>query len=64
MEFNVRQFKKYAARRKEDLIYEAKPIGSAIKMRRKELKMTLEEGSEGICSVSYLSKFRKQSNRM
>jgi len=56
MEFNVRQFKKYAARRKEDLIYEAKPIGSAIKMRRKELKMTLEEGSEGICSVSYLSK--------
>lgn len=56
MEFNVRQFKKYAARRKEDLVYEAKPIGSAIKMRRKELKMTLEEGSEGICSVSYLSK--------
>ncbi|MBE0701153.1 MAG: helix-turn-helix transcriptional regulator, partial [Acholeplasmataceae bacterium] len=33
-----------------------KPLGSAIKFRRKELKMTLEEGAEGICSVSYLSK--------
>lgn len=47
-----RQLKK----RKEYKHYEIKPIGSAIRLRRKELKMTLEEGAEGICSISYLSK--------
>lgn len=31
-------------------------IGSALKHRRKELKLTLEEGAFGICSISYLSK--------
>lgn len=35
---------------------ESKPIGSAIRFSRKALNMTLEEGAEGICSVSYLSK--------
>lgn len=32
------------------------PFGSAIKYKRDELKMTLEEASADICSVSYLSK--------
>ncbi|HPG42535.1 MAG TPA: helix-turn-helix transcriptional regulator, partial [Acholeplasmataceae bacterium] len=36
--------------------FEIKPIGSAIRLKRKELGMTLEEGAEGICSISYLSK--------
>lgn len=31
-------------------------IGSVIKWERKQKNMTLEEGSEGICSTSYLSK--------
>ena len=47
-----RQLKK----RKELKHYEVKPVGSALRLRRKELNMTLEEGAEGICSVSYLSK--------
>ena len=33
-----------------------KTIGSMIKHQRTKMRMTLEEGSEGICSVSYLSK--------
>lgn len=31
-------------------------IGSILKHQRKELRLTLEEGAEGICSISYLSK--------
>lgn len=31
-------------------------FGSILKHQRKELKMTLEESAEGICSISYLSK--------
>lgn len=31
-------------------------IGSSLKHRRKELNLTLEEMSEGLCSISYLSK--------
>lgn len=50
------QIKKLVCSRKEQKLYETKPIGSAIKFKRKEMSMTLEEGSEGICSVSYLSK--------
>jgi transcriptional regulator with XRE-family HTH domain len=47
-----RQLKK----RKDLKYYEIKPVGSALRLKRKELKMTLEESAEGICSVSYLSK--------
>lgn len=56
MNINVLRIKKQIMSRKEQKLYEAKPFGSAIKFRRKEMQMTLEEGSEGICSVSYLSK--------
>jgi transcriptional regulator with XRE-family HTH domain len=53
---NIIQLKRQLKKRKENKHYEIKPIGSAIRIKRKELKMTLEEGAEGICSVSYLSK--------
>jgi transcriptional regulator with XRE-family HTH domain len=56
MSINMTQFRRLSKRRKDEKIYEIKPIGSAIKFRRKELKMTLEEGAQGICSISYLSK--------
>jgi transcriptional regulator with XRE-family HTH domain len=49
-------FSKQIKRRRHEKPYETKPIGSAIKVKRKELKMTLEESAEGICSISYLSK--------
>ncbi len=49
-------FSKQFARRRSEKQYETKPIGSAIKIKRKELRMTLDESSEGICSISYLSK--------
>ena len=49
-------FIKQIKRRRLEKPYEIKPIGSAIKVKRKELKMTLEESAEGICSISYLSK--------
>ncbi|QWB96427.1 helix-turn-helix transcriptional regulator [Mycoplasmatota bacterium] len=35
---------------------EEHPIGSRLKYKRKKLDLTLEESSENICSVSYLSK--------
>ena len=53
---NVTYLHRQLKKRKELKHYEIKPIGSAIRLRRKELKMTLEEGAEGICSISYLSK--------
>lgn len=53
---NMIYFSKQFNRRRFEKPYESKPIGSALKMKRKELKMTLEESSEGICSISYLSK--------
>ena len=56
MNMNLMHIKKQVRNRKEQKIYESKPIGSAIKFKRKEMNMTLEEGAEGICSVSYLSK--------
>ncbi len=54
MQINVIRFKVVAKKRnhrKENL-----PIGSAIKYKRHALRMTLEEASKDICSVSYLSK--------
>jgi transcriptional regulator with XRE-family HTH domain len=56
MKINQQTLKQAIAKRKINSNYESKPIGSAIRFRRKSLNMTLEEGAEGICSVSYLSK--------
>ncbi|MDI6452687.1 helix-turn-helix domain-containing protein [Peloplasma aerotolerans] len=56
MNANILQIHKQINKRKEQKLYEIKPVGSAIKFKRKEMNMTLEEGAEGICSVSYLSK--------
>lgn len=53
---NMIYFSKQIKKRRLEKPYESKPIGSAIKVKRKELKMTLEESAEGICSISYLSK--------
>jgi transcriptional regulator with XRE-family HTH domain len=52
LNYLYRQLKK----RKDLKHFEIKPIGSAIRLKRKEMGMTLEEGAEGICSISYLSK--------
>ena len=43
-------------KRQVDKPYMIQPFGSAIKYKRKELGLTLEEASEDICSISYLSK--------
>ncbi|MBN2299582.1 MAG: helix-turn-helix transcriptional regulator [Acholeplasmataceae bacterium] len=56
MNVNLFQIKKLSRQRGNYVAHESKPIGSAIKFKRTAMKMTLEEGSEGICSVSYLSK--------
>lgn len=56
MNTNMVHFRRLVKNRKEQKLYEVKPIGSAIRFKRKEMCMTLEEGCEGICSVSYLSK--------
>lgn len=53
---NLSYLHRQLRKRKEYKHYEIKPIGSALRLKRKELKMTLEEGAEGICSISYLSK--------
>ncbi len=54
MRLNLIRFKVALKKRHQNKGSET--IGSAIKFKRKELKMTLEEASEGICSISYLSK--------
>ncbi len=56
MNVNRIYLKKQLTKRKEQKLYEIKPIGSAIRFRRKEMNLTLEEACEGICSVSYMSK--------
>jgi len=56
MSINITHFRRLSKKRRDEKRYETKPIGSAIKFKRKELNMTLEEGATGICSVSYLSK--------
>ncbi len=53
---NTINLRRLVKSRKECKLYETKPLGSAIKFKRKAMNMTLEEGSDGICSVSYLSK--------
>lgn len=56
MNVNMPLILKWIKKRKEMKLYEMKPIGSAIRLKRKSMNMTLEEGAEGICSISYLSK--------
>ncbi len=56
MNVNKQHLRKQLQKRKEEKLYDNKPIGSAIRFKRKSMNMTLEEASEGICSVSYLSK--------
>lgn len=56
MNINTQALVAYLRKRKQDKKYELKPIGTAIRFKRKEMNMTLEEAAEGICSVSYLSK--------
>lgn len=56
LNINLHYLKKQLSKRREEKLYEIRPIGSAIRFKRKELNLTLEEASEGICSVSYLSK--------
>lgn len=46
---------KFQMRKRGDNL-EKSPIGSKLKFKRKQLNLTLEEGSQDICSVSYLSK--------
>lgn len=53
---NIYYLRRQLKKRKTQKHYEVKPIGSALKLRRQELRLTLEEGAEGICSISYLSK--------
>jgi transcriptional regulator with XRE-family HTH domain len=54
MKINVSEMIYQIHKRGERL--EEHPIGSRLKYKRKKLDLTLEEGSENICSVSYLSK--------
>ncbi|MBU1094830.1 MAG: helix-turn-helix transcriptional regulator [Firmicutes bacterium] len=56
MNVNMMYIRKAVKSRKDQKLYETKPIGSAIKFKRKQMNMTLEEAADGICSVSYLSK--------
>jgi HTH-type transcriptional regulator, quorum sensing regulator NprR len=56
MTIHALQIKRLLKQRKHERLFETRPIGSAIKYKRKEMKMTLEEAAEGICSISYLSK--------
>ncbi|TNF08853.1 MAG: XRE family transcriptional regulator [Bacillota bacterium] len=56
MNIHIPYLKKQLLKRKDQKLYEIKPIGSAIRYKRKQMNMTLEEACEGICSISYLSK--------
>ena len=50
-------FKKLLAHQPEVKLQETKnTVGSIVRWERKRRNMTLHEGAEGICSVSYLSK--------
>lgn len=56
MYINIGELIHLVRKRHHDKLYVSQPFGSAIRYRRKELNMTLEEASEDICCVSYLSK--------
>ncbi|MFA5560345.1 MAG: helix-turn-helix transcriptional regulator [Acholeplasmataceae bacterium] len=56
MQFNFLYVQRQVKKRQGEKAFIKPPFGSAIKFQRNKMKMTLEEASEGICSVSYLSK--------
>ncbi|MBN2268295.1 MAG: helix-turn-helix transcriptional regulator [Acholeplasmataceae bacterium] len=56
MYIQLQQIKKQLNYRKTQRSFETLPLGSAMKFRRKELNMTLEETAENLISISYLSK--------
>ncbi len=56
MYIQLHQIKKQLNYRKTQRSFETLPLGSALKFRRKELNMTLEETAEKLTSISYLSK--------
>jgi HTH-type transcriptional regulator, quorum sensing regulator NprR len=56
MYINFLELMNHIRKRQVDKAYVGMPFGSAIRYKRKELNMTLEEVCEGICSLSYLSK--------
>lgn len=56
MEFNVYTMKHFIKQRKHLMESKFQSFGAAIKRKRIERNMTLEESAEDICSISYLSK--------
>ena len=56
MEFNVFTMKHFIKQRKHLMESKYQSFGAAIKRKRIERNMTLEESAEDICSISYLSK--------
>jgi HTH-type transcriptional regulator, quorum sensing regulator NprR len=64
MMINTPALMSYLRKRKLEKKFESKPIGTAIRYKRKEMNMTLEEAAEGICSVSYLSKLENNQIEM
>lgn len=56
MYINMIELKHLVQKRQSEKKYIGLPFGSAIRFKRKELNLTLEEACEGICSLSYLSK--------
>ena len=56
MEFNVFTMKYFIKQRKHLMESKYQSFGAAIKRKRIERNMTLEESAEDICSISYLSK--------
>lgn len=56
MYINMNELNHLIKKRQNNHKYVGLPLGSAIKYKREEMKMTLEEACAGISSVSYLSK--------
>lgn len=56
MYINMTELNHLIRKRQSNNKYVGLPFGSAIKYKREELKMTLEEACADICSISYLSK--------
>ncbi|MFA7422240.1 MAG: helix-turn-helix transcriptional regulator [Acholeplasmataceae bacterium] len=56
MYINMMELKNLVHKRQSGKKYVGLPFGSAVKYKRKEKNLTLEEACEGICSLSYLSK--------
>ncbi len=61
MSINMIELKHLVQKRQSGKEYIGLPFGSAIRYLRKELRITLEEASKGICSLSYLSKVENQN---